>query len=513
MNHLLVQKGRFLIVVALIVLVLPLMNITSTFSFAAPPTGAAKVNIPSFPITLNGQSINNESRQYPLILYKDITYIPMTYNDSRFLGLASQFDGKSGLEVTLFDGSWPYDPGVSKTKNIGTYDSAIATFPIKVNGKTIENSKETYPLLLFRDITYFPLTWRFAVDEFKWQYTFTAKDGLNISNNVSDKGGAVTPDNNVSVTKAAVSHGQTKDGKLLTTIRVPKVTGANRTLISGAATISGNQVYYQGNDGIIYYAPAANPAMAKKIYQLPKDLYATDDKTYVSADLSVENGNVILSYRDSSVLTGVDYQILLKENGTFEKISTISNQGYIELFGTTKVCVSKFQSPYKGNLSILYAGEKEAKSIGNPDYYYGWNTKDCLEMIGDDLYVLANTTDGQTWYLHKVNVKTNVTTKVSNMPMNYFEIDGSYIYFTNNENQLQRMSINGQNTQMLNITGGTIANIHAQQGYIIYTLNNASGSYLKTTVLNANGQISLDTSEKIISVFVDKSGNIQCVAN
>ncbi|WP_157047331.1 hypothetical protein [Alkaliphilus metalliredigens] len=41
-------------------------------------------------------------------------------------------------------------------------------------------SKETYPLIIFRDITYFPLTWRFAVDEFRWDYSFSGESGLKI---------------------------------------------------------------------------------------------------------------------------------------------------------------------------------------------------------------------------------------------------------------------------------------------------------------------------------------------
>ena len=48
-------------------------------------------------------------------------------------------------------------------------------------GKAIDNKKEEYPLLVFRDITYFPLTWRFAVDEFGWNYTFDSTKGLNIT--------------------------------------------------------------------------------------------------------------------------------------------------------------------------------------------------------------------------------------------------------------------------------------------------------------------------------------------
>ena len=38
-------------------------------------------------------------------------------------------------------------------------------------------------MLVFRDITYFPLTWRFAVEEFGWAYHFEEKTGLVITAN------------------------------------------------------------------------------------------------------------------------------------------------------------------------------------------------------------------------------------------------------------------------------------------------------------------------------------------
>ena len=43
-------------------------------------------------------------------------------------------------------------------KNKHSQTASLAPFNIVVNGEVIDNSKEKYPLLLFRDVTYFPLT-------------------------------------------------------------------------------------------------------------------------------------------------------------------------------------------------------------------------------------------------------------------------------------------------------------------------------------------------------------------
>jgi hypothetical protein len=65
--------------------------------------------------------------------------------------------------------------------NQKTQTANIINSKVTINGKMIENENEQYPLLRFRGITYFPLTWRFAVEEFEWRYSFDNISGLTIS--------------------------------------------------------------------------------------------------------------------------------------------------------------------------------------------------------------------------------------------------------------------------------------------------------------------------------------------
>ena len=153
--------------------------ITLGFSVNAQANDNVQITIPTFKVTLNGNVIDSVNSQYPLIIYNDITYFPMTYNDSRLLGIESSFTTESGLEIV--SGTIPssvYQPYYSNTPNNSTYNASIANFRICVNGRIIDNSIEQYPILLFRDITYFPLTWRFVVDEFGWNSSFDASNGL-----------------------------------------------------------------------------------------------------------------------------------------------------------------------------------------------------------------------------------------------------------------------------------------------------------------------------------------------
>lgn len=146
------------------------------------------VNLPKFPVKINGVKMDNEKSKYPLIVYRDITYFPLTYKNSRFMGLTTDWDKYKRIFSVSRDpnslGDYSnYDQGF---KNKNSYNASVPTFIVNVNENRIINSKEKYPLLVFRDVTYFPLTWRFCHDEFDLNYSFTNRDGLVISSKSKD---------------------------------------------------------------------------------------------------------------------------------------------------------------------------------------------------------------------------------------------------------------------------------------------------------------------------------------
>ncbi len=95
------------------------------------------VNLPTFDVTLNGTKIENSTNQYPLIVYKNITYFPMTYYDSRFLGLESQWNSNTGLSIIKTGANWDYNKYQSLVKNKGSYKAKVAPFKITVNWKKL----------------------------------------------------------------------------------------------------------------------------------------------------------------------------------------------------------------------------------------------------------------------------------------------------------------------------------------------------------------------------------------
>ena len=140
-----------------------------------------EVVIPSFPVVLNDTDYDSLDATYPLINYNGITYFPMTWNLGQSLGLSTSYTADNGLEIKLGQptGQLEYDKGDKNDLSI-SYNASLPAYKITVNGKVVDNKTEDYPILNFREITYFPLTWKYAVEEFQWDYSYSNDTGLGI---------------------------------------------------------------------------------------------------------------------------------------------------------------------------------------------------------------------------------------------------------------------------------------------------------------------------------------------
>ncbi len=370
-----------------------------------------KIKLPSFPVTLNGQLVDNDYSKYPFIVYKNITYFPMTYSGCRFLGVESEWKGnQEGLIIEKADVTAAYNAYKASFKNLKSYNAKIAPFPIKVNGKTINNSQEQYPLLYFRDIIYFPMTWKFCVDEFGWSYSFDDTNGLEIKSD------------NIPLSQISIS----KD-------RPKQKDGQYSGVLSDCVAISDGYVYYEANNGKIMQMSLSDTSKQKEIYQLEIWSYG-DGKTYVYPKLSKLNGNMLLTFHQGGAVMGADYIIELKPDGTTEEIQS-------SYFGTTVIGNKQFSYYYgqmtgPGNLNMRVDGE--LKQIGSKAHQFYSITNDKIEgvqdfyLIGEDLYLRASKgAYSQDTFVYKVNINTNETIKVSERDTRIAQIEGDYLYYLN----------------------------------------------------------------------------------
>jgi len=449
----------------------------------------------------------------------------MTYYDCRFLGLESIWNSSTGLNIAKTGVSWGYNKYKAKTSNNSAYTASIASFPIKVNEKSIDNSKEDYPLLLFRNVTYFPLTWRFAVEEFGWGYSFDNTNGLVINS-----------------TKAGTAAGQ---------ITLPIITREDGE--KGAFTMAGEYFYYEGANGIIYQAPISDPANAKKIYKLPEAEHAF---AYDFTALKTDNGKALLSYHTGGATMGSDHLIWLKDDGTSE----VLDNGYslIRIYEDYTVRVEQ-RFPFNvENLQIRKNNEKEYKNIGNSDYSYGMyiyeegsgsnksrggRPSDDLHLINNDIYVLGyygyylEDNNAATTGIYRININSNEQVRLCNNEVTSFKIVDNTIYFADQNDFVYKISLNGGkaellvdeavnlyevldgklyyslkeqndqlyihgNTESLN-PGGKVKTLEIQDGYIVAVFEKNSLSQYKMMIIDDAGKVIYKTIENVLLVRIE----------
>lgn len=132
---------------------------------------AAEVDIETvhFHVVINGHRVENNYRKYPLIFYNSITYFPMTYNDCAYLGISNTWSPEKGNIIEKAAPFGFYDDSLDPL-NQGTEvkgKAKIVTSPVTILGTQLNNEAEQYPILSYKDVLYFPLTWDWA-QKFGW---------------------------------------------------------------------------------------------------------------------------------------------------------------------------------------------------------------------------------------------------------------------------------------------------------------------------------------------------------
>lgn len=167
--------------------------IALAFSLLPQAEAAMRADVVTAKVTLNGQVIDNKNAKYPLLTYSNITYFPMTYHLSRFMGVETDWNNASkSLNITAGGEQSAYVAETGKAQR-GSVAVTLASYKISVNGAQINNKEEKYPIFNYNGITYFPLTWAYAVDSFGWSYQWDAVNGLRIDTSSAPAPAPVEP--------------------------------------------------------------------------------------------------------------------------------------------------------------------------------------------------------------------------------------------------------------------------------------------------------------------------------
>lgn len=139
------------------------------------------MHLPSFNISIMGNEVDNLHNRNPILVYNGITYIPVTDT----YGKALSFEGnwsQRGLTINASKepGQFIQDKSVINDIN-QKYHAVKPSFNVYLNEMTINNKISNYPILVHKDITYFPLVEEYLNKGLNISVKWTEDYGLIIS--------------------------------------------------------------------------------------------------------------------------------------------------------------------------------------------------------------------------------------------------------------------------------------------------------------------------------------------
>jgi hypothetical protein len=407
---------------------------------------SVRVTLPDFTVNLNGHAVENLYRDYPLLVYHGITYFPMTWYDSRLLGLEANWSPDGGLIIKQSQVTSSYVPYKSERRNSASYAAEVLASAVMVNGKPIDNTKEEYPLLSFRDVTYFPLTWRFAYDEFKWGYQWSDTDGLSI----------------------------TSENPQVQMVQLPAYSGEN-----DVALFKGYYYFVETTDmtNHVYRAPMQQPYDKEEIYSYN---FYTSDRNPKVVTFQIRDNALWFAYHLGGGFTGADLFVKIGDDGKAELL----HRGYIDFLDT----------PYGtlilnlpgGYMYLSQPGEDEANSkvVGgeNPSVMMYFNQArrsfptTAASVVGDDVFVLCLEGFNDQNSLCKINLKTNKSDTVVNSGISSFRIINSKLYYVKVEdNALYSSALDGKGE--IKLSDHAVSWFDGIDGNVFYTIQKETNRF------------------------------------
>lgn len=422
----------------------------------------AEVGLPKFNVSFNGTNVESSNRQFPLIVYNDITYVPMTYYDCRYLGLTTMWENETRtLYIEKNDITCAYRDYAWQWENAESFNSGICDFNIVINQTNIDNSQEEYPLLTYRDVTYLPLTWKIAAEEFGWDYLFDAAEGLSIIS----------------------------DNYHLETVALPY-------LSTEKVATDGKYYYYNGNSGekrVVYRALASDTSKAEIIYELE------DTPISFAAYFMEENGSIYFYYNlGGSLITGTRKCFKINSDGTVveeePKTYSFGKHGRSDLSMENEGIFVKATNKYFDSQTD-FSYEKDGKTTEVPALpgrvRVGWlrngksltfSVNDCIQIFNEKIYYTAVDLDNDEMKdsaLYVIDTKKGTSEKLIDGVCGFYVFNGwdnasnkdsTMIIFDNNGKLMRYIENTGAVNEVDGVAEENTFLQVASGGYMIYTV-------------------------------------------
>lgn len=176
------MKKKILLTLFIIAIFVSVSNMNTNISYAT----RVGVSLPTFDIMVNGVKVDNRYRKYPFLVYKGVTYFPLTYHDCQFMGIEYGLLNNKVLLISTAETEGGYDEYKQKFPNSKFYIINVPKSKFAFNDLefAFDNKLENTgiiknPVLRFRDIYYIPVSELSQI--WNWEYLFDAQTGLQIN--------------------------------------------------------------------------------------------------------------------------------------------------------------------------------------------------------------------------------------------------------------------------------------------------------------------------------------------
>lgn len=489
-----------------------LVIIAALAALALPVAASAETTaLPDFDITVNGEKIDNSVREYPFVVYNNITYFPMTFYDCRFLGLETTWSQESGLRINKTDITSIYFPN-PRANAAQSLRGQRAPFPIAVNGRLVDNSSREYPMLLINDVTYFPLTWEFCHDEFGWDYSF-GENGLIINSD------------NITFEKYELDIPDMEEDLYMNESQMD----------SRYIAISKGRVYYLDSDGVYSYIPGETEpeyvtehvlSIGSSLYSYAGDIYysymypsertsqttvrlttlntriSANSQRWTSVGFSAKDGYIFhwktfMWYKSYYLVTQQGEEITVDEN-----ISHLDSETMLIVRNNKLYYIADFSSG-RGNLYSMDLTTNEKKLLVE-------NVSVIADADGNKIYFGADRelrvydiTTGEYNYLALPMIGPN---RFSTAVKSVYAL-GNYMFWINDEDKLLQSYRDDSGSGVKTVLeSDRVKSVRCcGDGYLAFTFWDDNDNFTKTIVFDRSGSevlnLGLEVSE--LSVYDD----------
>ncbi|MCY9697806.1 DUF5050 domain-containing protein [Paenibacillus alginolyticus] len=321
------------------------------------------------------------------------------------------------------------------------------------------------------------MTWRFAHDDFGWDYNWDNTSGLSITSHNPQMNDVDLP-----------AYAYTNDVSLF----------------------KGYYYFVETTDTTnhVYRAPMQTPSDKEEIYS-----YNINTAYGLQKNLSfqIRNNTLWFTYHLGGAIMGHDEFVKIGDDGKADLIQ----KGYLDFrdtsYGTliTLLGASAFEG---GNLYLLPPGlnETNRKSVGDPGVKYGvhatyngglgYSSDSSTAVIGDDVYVLASRGQSDANKINKISLKTNKSTMIVDTSVNWFRIINNKLYYVKDKDKtLYSSTLDGMGEMKL--SDHAVSWFDSINGNVFYTTKKEDNLY-ELYKADTNGEDPLVWKTPVVGVQV-----------